>query len=847
MTSPQTSISTIPSRGFAVLFLAFLLSGMCALAYQVVWARMLSLIFGSTNQAISTVLAVFMLGLALGSHLGARISRRGKNLGRIYGFLEMVLGVYALAFPMIISTAETFHAAIFAASHGSELSLALYRFIIALILLIIPTSLMGATLPVLAQYVEKDTGKAGKRIGVLYAINTFGAALGSFASAFLSIPYYGLDKTMYFAAILNVIVGLTCLFVLRDRLIQHSDAPTAPSKTTKGFFAGMDSPDDVQHIPFALPILILFLIGTVGMLLENAWSHALVLVFGTSVYAFATMLTAYLIGLSVGCYFAAKYLLPYCSGKLLAALLLIDGLAILAVTPIIGFLPSWFVGVFGDMQAQWHTVIAKEFLTCAALMLIPTSIGGAIFPLCLHIIARSRQNQPTGTGVATSIAYIWNTAGSICGALVAGFVIIPLVGSERCLIIAASLALAGSATVVLGASPRSSFRTVWAACLSLIAVVAPIFFTTWDATRMNSGVYVYSKFFDSENALEREMKTYELIFYKEGSASVAVLESSHGHRFLRVNGKTDGSSEGDNTTQMLLGYLPYLYAKNTDNALVIGLGTGITSACVLDLPVQSVESIEISPEVVTAARFFTSLNERVFTDARSTLRVLDGRTWLASIPQKYDMIISEPSNPWQTGNANLFTEDFFRIAGSRLNEGGILCQWIPYYNMDSSHFKLIIKSLQSVFPYVHLWMSGTDTFLLSSMQPLEIKAERLRHLFNEFNIYKKFQEMNIDTPGSLLSFYYLDNSSLKAMTNGVHGLNTDAFPVVEFHSPKFLLGPNRPDIFFEILEASYASSLEISEPDLDTTTRILHRRAFFSRWRIPNSVTEKMLKRSLHN
>lgn len=821
---------------------------MCALAYQVVWARMLSLVFGSTNQAISTVLAVFMLGLALGSHVGGRISRRGKDLGKIYGFLEIVLGLYALAFPFILSNAESIHALIFSASHDSELSLALYRFFIALVLLIIPTSLMGATLPVLAQYIEKDAGKAGTRIGTLYGINTFGAALGSFTSAFLAIPFYGLNWTIYIAAILNVSVGLACVFLLHDNFFQQSENPTEPLSNTKKITnRQFRNNEETWKVPFVVPIFVLFLIGTIGMLLENAWSHALVLVFGTSVYAFSTMLTAYLIGLSAGCFFSARYLLSYGSIKFIGALLFIDALAILAITPIIGFLPSWFVSVFGDMQAQWQTVIAKEFLACASLMFIPTFIGGAIFPLCLHIIARSKENSPLSTGVSTSIAYIWNTAGSIFGALVAGFIIIPLVGSERCLIIAASLALVGSVVLILGTRPQTSFSKAFAGCCFLIAMAAPIFFTTWDTAKMNSGVYVYSKFFDSENTMERKMKNYDLVFYKEGSASVAVLESSLGHRFLRVNGKTDGSSEGDNTTQMLLAYLPYLYSKNTADALVIGLGTGITSACVLDLPVNSVESIEISPEVLEAARYFSALNDSVFTDPRSKLRILDGRTWLASMPQKYDMIISEPSNPWQTGNANLFTADFFSIAGTRLNEGGVLCQWIPYYNMDSSHFKLIIKSLQSVFPYVHLWMSGTDTFLLSSMQPLEIRAERLNHLFEKSDIRKKFQEMSIDTPGALLSFYYLNSISLQKMTHAITSLNTDSFPVVEFHSPKFLLGPNRPDIFFEILETSYASSLEISDPGMDTHARILHRRNFYSRWRIPNRVTEDMLKRSLYN
>lgn len=846
MTSPRSFSYALPTRILVVLILAFLLSGMCALAYQVVWARMLSLVFGSTNQAISTVLAVFMLGLALGSHAGAKLSKRGRNLGIMYGWLEIALGCYALAFPFILSNAESVHAAIFSATYDSEISLALYRFLIALVLLIIPTSIMGATLPVLAQYIEKDAGKAGSRIGTLYAINTFGAALGSFSSAFLAIPYYGLNWTIYFAATLNVLIGLACIFLLRDTFIESTEKPLTTSKKQKKDETRKDRLDDAAMIPFAIPIFILFLIGTIGMLLENAWSHALVLVFGTSVYAFSTMLTAYLIGLSAGCYFAARYLLPYCSTRFLAGLLILDGFTILAITPVIGLLPAWFVTIFGDMQAQWHMVVAKEFLTCAALMFLPTFIGGATFPLCLHIITRSRQNRSVSTGVSTSIAYIWNTAGSICGALVAGFIIIPLVGSERCLIIAASLALGGAAVVILGTRPQTSYRKAFAGFIFLIALAAPVFFTTWDAAKMNSGVYVYSKFFDSESAMEREMKNYDLIFYKEGSASVAVLESALGHRFLRVNGKTDGSSEGDNTTQMLLGYLPYLYARNTTDALVIGLGTGITSACVLDLPVDSVESIEISPEVVEAASFFSALNDRVFNDPRSTIRILDGRTWLSSMPKKYDMIISEPSNPWQTGNANLFTADFFRIAGNKLNEGGILCQWIPYYNMDSSHFKLIIKSLQSVFPYVHLWMSGTDTFLLSSMQPLEINTERLSYLFDNSGISRKFEDMHIKTPGALLSFYYLDNNSLQTMTQGITSLNTDSFPVVEFHSPKFLLGPNRPDIFFDILEASYTSSLEISDSSLETNARILHRRNFYSHWRIPNRVTEEMLRRSLN-
>jgi spermidine synthase len=286
----------MPKGRFFILAAAFLFSGTCALAYQVVWARMLSLVFGSTNQAISTVLAVFMLGLALGSHFGGRISRRGRNLGRLYGLLEIVLGLYALACPILLSQAATIHDAAFAAAHDSEALLALYRLLIAFGLLLIPTSLMGATLPVLAQYIENDTRKAGSKIGLLYAINTFGAALGAFSSAFLSIPYYGLNWTVAIAASLNIAIGIVCVVALHDTSgtaseeQHHAHAPgKKPAKKIESHSAG------AQAIPFAVPVCVLFLVGTIGMLLENRGAMRSSRL-RDLVYAFATMLTAYLVG-----------------------------------------------------------------------------------------------------------------------------------------------------------------------------------------------------------------------------------------------------------------------------------------------------------------------------------------------------------------------------------------------------------------------------------------------------------------------------------------------------------------------------------------------------------------------
>jgi spermidine synthase len=825
----------------AMLFVAFMLSGTCALAYQVVWTRMLSLVFGSTHQAIATVLAMFMLGLALGSFLGGKLVLKVQNSGRAYGVIEIVLGCYALAFSLILKAISTLYWQIYPQTYDVLLLDSLARLALAALILLPPTILMGATLPLLAQFVESKNEKLGQRIGWLYGINTIGAACGAFVSAFYMIPYYGLQVTINIFAIINIVIGIGCILVLQPL------PPVAPETRQGSKKKTRPKAKTVHNISVPLLLMLLFLTGAVGMLLENGWSHALVLVFGTSVYAFATMLTTYLVGLASGCFVASRFLQYIRSAHVLAWLLVANGLAIGFSTPVIGALPGWFVSIFGNMQAQWHVVMAKEFLACAALMFVPTFLNGALFPICLHFIAQSQQRKDYATGKNTAYAYVWNTSGSILGALVAGFILIPFLGTERCLLLAAALVLLAAALVFWQEKEQSRLQYVLAGCMGLGALATPFAGLTWDAVTMNSGVYVYSRFFEDQSALAQEMKNFKLVYYKEGSASVAVFESSQGDRFLRVNGKTDGSSEGDNTTQMLLGYLPYLYAQELEKSLVIGFGTGITSGCVLDLPVASLESIEISAEVLGAAPWFEDLNSQVFTDERSIIRELDGRTWLSAMPITYDMIISEPSNPWQTGNANLFTTEFFHLAAQRLTASGVLCQWLPYYNMDSSHFRLILASLKSVFPHTHLWMSATDTFLISSKQPLVINMDRITALFENSSSSKKLHDIGIVDKNALLSFYYLDNEALDKMIEGITLQNTDAFPIVEFHSPKYLLGPNRPDIFFAILEESYQAAMPVAHAGgyLDTFGRILSRRGFYENWRIPQQVTDQMVQRAM--
>jgi spermidine synthase len=822
--SKQSQSTENEHPGRLIILAAFFLSGLCGLIYEVAWARMLTLVFGSTTQSIATVLAIYMFGLGSGSFLAGRYVGRIRSLKNAYAFIEMGLGVYAVCFILVLASAQHLHAWVFPHVFGAPTALTTVRILIVAAILLVPTTLMGATLPILTQLLAPSRN-IGLGVSRLYAVNTLGAALGAFFSAYAAIPTLGLNGTIYAGAAVNILLGLVVLKLPWDEPGHHLDSRSTPALKSARTAA----------------LVVSAAAGFIGMMLENSWSHALVMVFGTSVYAFATMLTSYLVGIGLGSLaagrFADRVRVPAATLALVMAAL---GLSVLGTTPVIGRLPSWFVSVFSDMHSSWAKVISLEFGVCFLIMLLPTFFSGASFPIITRLAA-----QQGSTGRAVSDAYSTNTLGCIIGSLATGFLFIPSLGSERTLLLAGAIALFGAGGLLLSLSvPR---RPALPVGLAVVGLAGFILLPGWDTLVMNSGVYVYSRYM-AGSSIKDKMAEYKLLYYREGAtATVAVLESRRGHRILRVNGKTDGSSEGDNYTQMLLGYLPSLYARHQENALVIGLGTGVSSSCVLDLPFKSVETAEISPEVIEAAHYFSELNNAVFSDPRSTLRVLDARTWLMAMPRSYDIITSEPSNPWQTGNANLFTVDFFRLAARRLAPGGVFTQWLPFYHMNPNHFRLILKSFRTVFPHVNVWLAATDTIIIGSMDPLVIDPNRLKETLARSAVRSKFASLGIDSSASLLSFFYLDEQATEAFTANTNGLNLDSRPVVEFDAPKYLLGPARPDILFAILDHSYAAKLPLAgppDPSLDSA-RILSRRTFYPRWRFPGELTEAMISRSL--
>jgi spermidine synthase len=501
---------------------------------------------------------------------------------------------------------------------------------------------------------------------------------------------------------------------------------------------------------------------------------------------------------------------------------------------------------FSNKSISWGTVTFTEFIVSFLIILTPTFASGASFPLVARIFMNYR-----GLKIGPTVAdvYAFNTLGCIFGSLVAGFILIPMIGVEKTLLIGGGANfMAASLLSIVTSDTKKWARFAWAIGCVLAAITGIILLPSWNPKVLNSGVYMYGKTMANTSGttdVNSFMSIYKLLYHREGSSATVTVFQRDNIRFLRVNGKTDGSNSRDDYTETFLGILPIVYSKNPENVLVIGLGTGITLGSVLDYPIKKVDCVEISPEVVEASHWFDEDNGFALSSPATRLHILDGRTWLMAMPETYDIITSEPSHPWQTGNANLFTVDFFKLAVKRLKKGGVFCQWLPIYQMEKEHFRLLVSSFKKVFPYVHIWIVNTDALLIGSAEDLlPINYPEFQKRMAMPRIKQRLAKMEINTPEDLLSFFYLDNYAVNKLIEGVTGVNSDNYPVLEFSAPKYLLAPVRLDTFLSFLNLSFESNLPlVNAEDLPgiQRKRLNKRASFLRQGRIPEPIIQQML------
>ncbi len=778
-----------------VLFICFFLSGAAALVYEVVWMRMLTQIFGSTAYAVATVLAAFMAGLALGSYVFGRLANRKRNLLRLYGILEFGIGVYGLLAPLFFKSARGIYGPLFWLYDFSPVIFNLLLFALAFILLAVPTFLMGATLPVLSQFFVRSFSHLGQRVGDLYATNTLGAVFGCSLAGYYLIPSLGMSGTVHTAAIANLVIAAVIIFSSAAQRKQQDAAAAAPEAAEE-----RESKGPRSSIEWLLLVSIA-LSGGAAMVYENAWTHALTLVIGGSVYSFTTMLLTFLIGLATGGYLYARLFgrrEVRVSGFGLIELGV--GLTALATIPLFEKLPLLFVRLHHGFGDSFPLFLATQVLLAFAVMFLPALLLGMTFPLVVCLFTQSLYR--VGSGVGTT--YASNTLGAIIGAFVGGFIFLPLVGIQHSIIIGALLNLVVG-WVLLIADPRPG-RILRFACGGAVAAALALLalrFPFWDRAILTSGVTIYANRYEAiptDSLRLEEMRHDQLLYYREGlTATVSVHQSYKDYRYFKTNGKVDGSY-GDALTMLMTGYLPMLLRPDAQQVAVIGLGTGMTIKAVGTFPVKKIDVLEIEPAIVEAAAFFGEKNGKILQDTRVRVIPTDGRNYLMAVPRLYDLIISEPSNPWIAGVASLFTKDFYAGAKQKLSPDGIFAQWIHNYSMSPDDFRMVLRTFGESFPNVSVWnLQESDFLLVGSVREQQFDYPRLEKIFSaNATLRDDLRELGLSELYAVLGFYRMGKKELLALADGAE-FNTDDNAALEFSAPRSL-GKSTSDLNRKIME-----------------------------------------------
>jgi predicted membrane-bound spermidine synthase/tetratricopeptide (TPR) repeat protein len=655
--------------------------------------------------------------------------------------------------------------------------------------LLIPTILMGGTLPILVRFISHKLEESGRNIAVLYFLNSFGAVVGSLLAGFFFIRLLGLSTTVYSAAIINLLIG-TFAIILSLWKINSDKSEVEATEEAEQIFPRRE---------VILAITVAGSSGLASMIYEVTWVRMLIPVLGSSTYSFSIMLVAFISGITIGSLIVSSFIqrvknLPSLLGWCQVGIVL----SMFAVLPLYARIPYEFWKVASILVRSSDTYpiyLTIQFIFGFMLMIVPTIFLGMSLPIATRIAARGISVLGKSVGNIFAI----NTLGTVIGSLLSGLVLIPLIGVKHTIEVGIGCNLLAGLLVFVfaGLIPRKQMFV--ALPLMFLTLIGYLFFVpNWNKGVMLSGVFrsmhsdvkppeSYDVFLKNANAIK-------VLYYKEGTtATIGVVEGKYGNetqRVLIVNGKSDASTKGDLPTQLLCGQIPCMLQKNPENVLVVGLGSGVTIGSVLTHPVKRVDCVEIAPEIVEALSQFDEANHRPLSDTRSNLFIEDALAYLKITNRKYDIIINEPTNPWIAGVGNLFTTEFFEKCKQRMNKGGIMVQWFHLYEMNDELFKMVVRTFQSSFTYVSLWQAlQADIIMIGSEEPISIEYDKIKQAMTEKRIKEDLQRISIPDAATFLSLEMLSSKSVLRYV-GTGDLNTEDRPRLEYGAPETFFAGN---------------------------------------------------------
>jgi spermidine synthase len=750
--APRAAPWADPSFGLVVL--CFVLSGFAALLYQTVWTREFAFVFGTSELAVATVLAAYMGGLAAGSAIAGRLAPRIRRPVLAYGLLELAIALAALAVPLAIRGARALAALLFGGApeppHAGGVALPAFQLAASFLILLVPTAFMGATLPLLARHAVRREQDLGPRIAWLYAANTGGAVGGTLVAAFVLLPALGLRGSLL------VGVGANAVVFAAAALLARRSPPLPP--------AGEERAARAVRSRRGLLLPLMLVSGAVSFADEVLWTRLLGHVLGGSVYAFATMLASFLLGIALGSASASRWTRSADAGlRAFAGVEIGIGLTSLAAFRVLDALTG--AGLLGT-----RTGLAGNVLLAGAVLLPVTLLIGATFPLAVRALAHAEADAaPTSARV-----YAWNTLGAIAGAIGAGFFAVPALGYERTAALCAGLGFGIAALAALAIPPPAPRVAAAAALLFAGLAAAP------------------------PRAPERLLRSSplaalplagEIAYFGVGrSATVIAIESEGGFR-LRTNGLPEATILPPyravlDPTNLWLSALPSLARPETRSLLVIGLGGGLVLENV-PAGISSIDLIEIEPKVIEANRRLADRRGRdPLADPRLRLYENDARGALELTDARWDGIVSQPSHPWTAGASHLYTREFFELARAHLSPGGLFVQWMGLGFIDAELLRSLVATLADVFPHVQVLRPGTGAALLfaGSDAPFDLPATLAAARRAD---PASTSALGLVTPEDAAAQLLLDDAGARRMSAGA-AVSTDDRNVLQMRSPRIL-------------------------------------------------------------
>ena len=761
-----------------ILIVLFFLSGSSALIYQVAWLRMLTLLFGVTSFAVATVLSSFMAGLAIGSYYGGRfVDRWGRPL-LLFCILQLGIGAFALLFPLLYEGLSSTYVFLYQTWPTNIYFSGLIRFALSFGLLLIPTTMMGATLPVVVKHFVRDRSRLGSRVGILYSANNWGAVLGGLSAGFLLIEAIGVRETSYLAAAISMSIGIVAFFM-------HGHSPDAEPGTARedSTVSGQEADTTYPRYVIRVVLWVFIIEGFTSLAYEVVWTRILAgsLIVSTT-YAYSLVVATFIAGLALGSLLIARFvdsrrdLLSWLAGIEVGI-----GISALLLLPLFSASDA-FATLLGQ-PSSWSDWAGTTAVWLAILMLVPTTLMGSAFPLVGKIYTANLRERGRRIGQIGCL----DTAGSIFGAFAGGFILIPLLGMQTSVLSLALINITlGMAVVVAHPDLLLSRKAVIAVLLALLA---------GGAYMLTPHTVVFQPWCIARGDITKG-EGWHVVDYYEGVGSTVTVSRTFADdaKLIQVDGSdVAGTGRPLETTQITQAHLPMLIyeAQNgtqPERALTIGMGSGGTCWSLSRYDLEEIHCVELVSGILKMAKKnFREVNHDVFSDPRFSVYIQDARAFVRAADQQYDIIMDDSVHPGFQGNASLYSMDFFRQCRERLTEGGVMSVWMPIFLISTNDLKMIFRSFRDVFPHATLWRANNDLnkhmVLIGTQEKLSLDFEKFRDRMAVPAIRDDLARVDLDDVYTHLNCFLLDEDAL-AEYCGDGPVHSDDHPYLAFSAAR---------------------------------------------------------------